>query len=89
MTETAPATPEMTRRMANAIRALATCDLEESKQALRRALLDHSPLVVKAAEDALAKFNAGHESDVGSQCFESSMSPLADSPEAMTGDDSP
>jgi hypothetical protein len=72
----------------DAIRALATCDLEESKQALRRALLDHSPLVVKAAEDALAKFSAVHESDVGSQFLESSMSPLADSPQAMTGDES-
>ena len=40
--------------------ALAACDLDESQQALRRALLDHSPLVVKAAEEALAKLSAVH-----------------------------
>lgn len=39
-----------------AVRTLGTCSLEESQQALRRALLDHSPLVTQAAEEALARF---------------------------------
>lgn len=45
----------------DAVRALATCDLHESQQALRRAVLDHAPLVAKAAEDALARFQALQE----------------------------
>ncbi len=44
----------------DAVRALATCELNESQQALRRAVLDHSPLVAQAAEDALARFQALH-----------------------------
>lgn len=40
----------------DAVRALASCDLEESQLALRRVLLDHSPLVAQAAEEALARF---------------------------------
>jgi HEAT repeat protein len=40
----------------DAVRALASCDLEESQLALRRMLLDHSPLVAQAAEEALARF---------------------------------
>ncbi|QDU25448.1 HEAT repeat protein [Anatilimnocola aggregata] len=40
----------------DAVRTLANCDLHESQQALRRMLLDHSPLVAQAAEEALARF---------------------------------
>ena len=50
----------------DAVRALATCDLAESQEALRRAMLDHSPLVSKAAEEALARFQALH--DEAAQC---------------------
>ena len=42
----------------DAVRALATCELAESQQALRRAVLDHSPLVSQAAEEALARFQS-------------------------------
>jgi HEAT repeat protein len=55
----------------DAVRTLASCPLEDSQQALRRALLDHSPLVVQAAEEALARFarsaqeHAAEESTVG------------------------
>lgn len=45
----------------DAIRALATCELAESQHALRRAVLDHSPLVAKAAEEALARFQVLQE----------------------------
>ncbi|WP_254509859.1 HEAT repeat domain-containing protein [Anatilimnocola floriformis] len=45
----------------DAVRALATCELPESQQALRRAMLDHSPLVSQAAEAGLARFQASHE----------------------------
>jgi len=45
----------------DAVRALGTCDLAESQQALRRAVLDHSPLVAKAAEESLARFQTAHE----------------------------
>jgi HEAT repeat protein len=39
----------------DAVRTLAACGLDESQQALRRALLDHSPLVAQAAEEALGR----------------------------------
>jgi HEAT repeat protein len=45
----------------DAVRALAHCELSESQQALRRAVLDHSPLVSQAAEEALARFQTLHE----------------------------
>jgi HEAT repeat protein len=40
----------------DAVRTLGGCPLEDSQQVLRRALLDHSPLVAQAAEEALARF---------------------------------
>jgi HEAT repeat protein len=45
----------------DAVRALAHCELGDSQQALRRAVLDHSTLVSQAAEEALARFQTLHE----------------------------
>lgn len=66
----------------DAIRALAACDLNESQLELRRALLDHSPLVVKAAEEALAKFNAPHDHGAPS------ASPVSEPRGSSQGDES-
>ncbi|WP_425616970.1 HEAT repeat domain-containing protein [Anatilimnocola sp. NA78] len=68
----------------DAVRTLASCDLVESQQALKRMLLDHSPLVAQAAEEALSRF--AEQSSQPAESLKKSRRPkTADSPFETAG----